>query len=117
PHNPFVISSTDVATTVTTITGKSDDWMIIDVSECSTADFLSSIKGNFNQKRLHFEFQEKTGAVLKGLKENKKILLHGDFSQELVDSLAPLLLSPLQNGQLVLVSTKQDAFNYCPIQH
>lgn len=122
--NPVVITSTDVAASVALITHEEADWVIIDVSDCEPSALLGSIDGQFKQDALSFLFEERIGAVRKALAENKKVLLHGTFSDELMDYLAPLLLkngspplSLLPPGQLVLVSDTAKLFNYSPTLH
>jgi hypothetical protein len=120
--NPLAISSTDVAATVALTTHDDADWVVIDISECEANALLGTIDGKFKPEVERFFFGERLGAVQKALAENKKVLLHGSFSEELMDCLAPLLLktaspSQLPPGQLVLVSNSAASFNYCSTMH
>ena len=120
--NPLVMSSTDVAATLALITHKEADWEVFDISECDASQLLGTLDGQFNADKAQFVFSERMGALRKALKDNKKVLLHGPCSAEVMDSLAPLLLktessAQLPPGQLVLVSTSAKPFNYCPCVH
>ena len=112
-RNPLVITSTDVAATVALTTHEEADWVVIDISDCDVNALLNSIDGTFNPDTVRFAFAERIGAVSKALAENKKVLLHGTFSDELMDFLAPLLLKTEISSRLVLVSDSPKTFNYC----
>jgi hypothetical protein len=111
----LIIASSDVDVTVAQMCD-GGEWQIIDVSECDASDLLIKLSGEFNQDSLRFEFNQSNKAVLQALAQNKRVMLKGKFSQELCDSLAPLLLERLStedpNGQLAIVSTLDAPFQY-----
>lgn len=112
-----IIVSTDIDTTVSLLT-QQGDWQVIDISECKAADLLLRLDGKLNPDTLRFEFQQKSAALLHGLAKNKRIILKGNFSKELADQLAPLLLtrqnSQSVQGQLLLISEDKASFPYLP---
>lgn len=119
----LILESTDRDTTLAEITNVSNEWQVIDVSECQASDLLMKINGSFNQEALRFEFTEKQQALLTALNENKHVILTGTFSVELVDSLAPLVLArqaeKKPQGKLILISEQPDMFTSLqqPIKH
>jgi MoxR-like ATPase len=116
--DPLVITSSDTATTIALLTHEDADWMVIEISECEVSTLLGSLEGGLKQGSLGFAFREKIGVLQKALADNKKVLLHGDFSPEMMDALAPILLNPRDKGRLVLVSEDPEPFNYCSsVQH
>ena len=115
-----IIVSTDVDTTVEMLDNQGH-WQIIDISECKPSDLLTRINGALNQDTLHFEFNTDECALLHALKNNCRVILKGQFSEELIDNLAPLLLARLTDenpsGQLILVSDDPSAelFTFYPV--
>lgn len=111
-----LINSTDVDTSVAMLTKDQNDWQVIDITECTPTDLLLKLDGVLDKDSLQFIFTQKEGALLKGLAANKRILLKGRFSDELADHLAPLLLERQRanesQGQLILVSSEPDSFQY-----
>ncbi|STX50876.1 AAA domain (dynein-related subfamily) [Legionella busanensis] len=116
-----VLVSSELDTTIAQIT-QNGSWEVIDVSECKPSDLLYRLHGKFKEKELRFEFSGENKALLQALALKKKVLLKGEFSVELQDALAPLLLQRLNNnssdGQLVLITSKADNFHFAnPQQH
>ena len=117
-----IISSTDQSTTVAQVIAEDAlKWTVIDVSECTPADLLRRIDAKVIEgPPTQYLFTETPSALMSALKERKKVLLKGTFSQELVDELAPLLLDRNRGGApgtLVLVGTNLESFNYTSVQH
>jgi hypothetical protein len=113
-----VIISSDIDVTVALL-NKDREWRIIDASECSPADLLERIDGEFNPNTLRFEYKKTTCALLDGLARNKHIILKGTFSDELRDHLAQLILARQKAGtqvlgKLVLITNNPDSFAYAP---
>ena len=116
--DPLVLTSSDTTTTIAMLTHQDADWMVIDLSECEPSALLGGLDGCLKSgDKPSFEFVEKIGVLQRALAENKKVLLHGTFSEEMMDSLAPLLLNPRDKGRLVLVGENAKPFNYCPVAH
>lgn len=84
--------------------------MILDISECNVTDLLTRVDGVI--KNQHFEFTQTDQAVKKALNAGRRVVLTGDFSDELLDNLAPLLRNRTNNsaGQLILVSKQPIPF-------
>lgn len=103
----MLIQSDDQDTTVYQLTQQFKDYVFIDVSELDAADLLERMDGTYDKKERRFEFTKVPMALNKALKENKKIILSGKFSDTLLDSLMPLLLErandPNAKGALALV--------------
>jgi hypothetical protein len=102
------IYSTDVDLTIALLTEGNEDWMVLDVSECTAQDLLIHLSGEM--RGLTPWFNETPGALIAALNENKNVILTGDFSDELLDELTPFLIDYQHNsassGHVVLV-TKQ----------
>ena len=112
---PFeVIVSNDIDTTVYLLTKGEQDWKVIDISEVQAHDLLMRLDGALNADAMQLEFTEKEGALLSALKKGEKVLLKGDFSQALIDALAPLLIEQeyTPSGQLKLVTTQASPFAF-----
>lgn len=113
-HTGSFISS-DIDTTLNQLTRVDSDWQIIDVSECGEEDLLVYTEAELNAETGELRFQQSKKALLQALEQDKKVILKGQFSPELVDSLSPLLLERQKNtqakGHLVLLSG-QESFPY-----
>ena len=103
--------------------GKKEDvlleevWEDIDVSECLSSDLLDCVDGGFNPKTSSFEFNHRFGALIRALDKGKRILLHGKFSHELADKLAPFLnerqkAKSAAKGELILIPDDPKQFEY-----
>ncbi|MDR3442794.1 MAG: AAA family ATPase [Legionella sp.] len=104
-----LIVSSDIDTTISMLTD-SNEFVVIDVSECSTADLLVKLDGKLNKETLKFEFNQSNSALITALAEDKKIILKGYCSAELLDSLAPLLQARAHskaNGQLLIITEEE----------
>ncbi len=88
-----VIESTDCDTTIAQISSSSNDWIYINASELEASDILTRIDCFFNQEQSRFEFSKTERILLQALKENKKIILTGDFNTSFIDCIMPLILS------------------------
>ncbi|WP_165482689.1 AAA family ATPase [Legionella gresilensis] len=110
------IVSDDIGATIHQLSLKNKGYRVIDVSECEPNDLLTHIHGEFNNEQ-GLVFQSYKRALLTAIDEGTPVILKGHFSQDLIDALAPILLSnlnKLKSGQLVLVSDK-NSFSYLPI--
>jgi AAA domain (dynein-related subfamily) len=108
------IYSSDPDATVEVVLAKEDkDIVIIDVSECKASDILYRLDGGLNDdEEPCFEFSQRDCAVNNALAEGKTVCLKGNFSKDLLDSLAPLLLERERissSGKLILVTTEKTA--------
>ncbi|MDP1602914.1 MAG: AAA family ATPase [Legionella sp.] len=116
-----ILTSEDLDVTLSEFTAKNSDWMIIDVSECKPGSLLKSFSGKLNKKKLCFEFYEKESILLKALAARKKVILTGKFHPELVDHLAPVLLSRKITrdapGELVILTASPELFNYVDVSY
>jgi hypothetical protein len=84
-------------------------WMVIDVTELSIQDLLVRLDVKMND--LVYRFSETDKVLLKALKTNQRVILTGDFSNELLEALAPFLIQRLQDtrkdiGELILIAEK-----------
>lgn len=105
PNKDFALHTTDVDFTLHQLKAP----VMIDVSEIEPGNLLKKIKADFNKDTLDFTFTEQEGALLTALEENKTVILHGQFSAELKDSLNALLLHRQHHnvqGQIILVSNE-----------
>lgn len=115
--NPLVLESSDVSATVALLS-RENEAVVIEISECTAPELLSYLDGECDEKTLRFNFWKEIGAIQQGLSEGKKIILHGEFSQTLMEGLAALLLSKEHAGQMILVSNSAQRMNYCmPQRH
>ncbi len=109
-----IIHSTDIDVTLANFTQSSSDWMIIDISECSTSDLLYKLSVINDREHRRFRFNESHGLLSDALKSNKKIILTGTCSLELADELSDVLLKRQMKesnpGELVIITTKPELF-------
>jgi hypothetical protein len=110
-----IINSTDGDATIAILLKQDPNWSIIDISECKPSDLLSHIHGSVVGDPPHFNFTEYPSYLLEAMTKGKKIILKGNFSQELADELAPLLLTRKTAGTLLLISDSPTPFNYAPV--
>lgn len=80
----------------------SKNYLILDISELYINDLLRNIKGRFEAGKI--KFQEKQGILLKALKANQPVILKGQWTDELIDALAPLLLG--DSAALITIITE-----------
>lgn len=78
--------------------------MILDISECNITDLMVRIDGTLRGGSFNFIKTEQ--AVKKALNAARCVILTGNFSDELLDNLAPLLRNRTHSsaGQLILIS-------------
>lgn len=109
------ICSTDQDATLENIRAENPDALVIDVSEMNSAHLLTLLDGKFDKESKTFDFQEKDGVLLRALSEGKTIILHGEFKDELIHRVTPLLLerSYAQNpsGKIIFVSNQKNPFS------
>jgi hypothetical protein len=112
-----LIASTDPDATIAKLTQKDGSWTVLDISECTANDLLTSLNGRFDKETLRFLFSEKTCALIRALEQNKSVLLTGTFSPELADELAKLILARRLDGspgRLLIVSDNPKTFAFAP---
>ncbi len=106
--NDTLITSTDVDTTLAMLTKHSSEYVVIDVSECTAADLLVKLHAELNKETLAFTCTKSDSALTTALAADKQVILKGNFSPELLDSLAPLLQRRQQaesvSGNIILIS-------------
>lgn len=103
-HPIQVIQSDDVDVTVALTKPSIGHFMVIDISECSSADMLWRTDGKLNKDTLTFQFNNTQSDVLRALASGENIILKGRFSEELADALAVKLLTESYKGCLLLIS-------------
>ena len=103
-HPIQVIQSDDVDVTIARINQSIGYFMVIDISECSSADVLWSTDGKLDKDALTFQFNSTQSDVLRALASGENIILKGRFSEELADALAVKLLTERYKGSLLLIS-------------
>ncbi len=113
-YTPLVIETTDIDLSLSQLVGE-EVWQIIDVSELTSADLLYKLNGHFNKDNLSLEFHQSENALEVALENGNKVILKGQFSLELADALAPLLLDMQggrRDGKLLVVSEDVVNLNY-----
>lgn len=114
-----LIQSHDVDATVAMICQHAPS-LVLNISACELSDLLSHIQGELNKENLKFEFTESQRALILALEQDKQVILKGEFSETLTDSLAAFILkrqhAPGPLGKLVLVTEKPNAFSYLAVE-
>jgi len=92
---------------------------VLDISEQGASDLLTRTQSLMKQEpHLHFEFTQQDCALLNELDAGKSIILKGNFSASLADSLAGLLLArygkEAVKGRLILISEQGEKLQYYP---
>lgn len=93
-----------------------NNWLVFDISEYTVDDLLILLDAKMD--RLNFKFTEREQVLTTALKAGRKVILTGEFSDELLDGLAPFLMERARNennassapDQLVLISSKSINF-------
>lgn len=89
---------------------KSGDWLVWDISECAPEDLLIHTHGERNKETQTLRFSQSQRALLNAFAEKKQVILKGNFSDELIDSLTAFILKrerdPDTNTQLLLISER-----------
>jgi hypothetical protein len=97
---------------------KNNDHLVIDISECSSADLFKKRKASINKATLDLTFEENESILLKAIKEQKGLILKGHFSQELADALlAYILEQDLSSANILLLTANAQNFTCLPVQH
>lgn len=125
-HKVSVIVTENISESVKTIQKdckskkiKIDETVI--VTGRRSSELLESLKATVHGKEL--EFSQRVSGVWKALNAGKTVLLRGEFSPELADYLAPLLLLKSYHrqgkrrdisGRLIIVTNDAELFNYFP---
>jgi len=108
PGNNEVIQSNDCDSTLALLTQTPGEWLVFHISECGEGDLLKRLNTHFNPQTLTTRFNEQEAALLQALKAGKKVILTGQFTDDLADALTPLLLHrrqhPEEPGALLLLS-------------
>jgi len=119
--NTCFVYSNDIDMAIVDIRKHIKQALVIDISECHASDLLTKIDIKFDKKssELNFsdlKFRETEHVVLRALEEGKKIILKGNFSKELINKLAPLILHRSKNakakGKLILISSNGKRFRF-----
>ena len=83
------------------------DWQLIDISESYGSDLLTRLEC---VDRASYQFQVKRNVLLNAMDQEQNIILIGDFSDTLIDDLAPFLMQRIWDkaakGNLMLISDK-----------
>ncbi|MBA2655499.1 MAG: AAA family ATPase [Tatlockia sp.] len=119
--SPIVIQSTDVDVTVRQLTSN-ELWTVLDVSELSYNDLWTNINGKMikDAEKPFFEFTQSDRVLKQALDNQENVILKGNFSQELADGLASLILERQQGrekGILKIITDDAKSFNYAAITH
>lgn len=92
--------------------------LILDVSECHFSDLM--IHTDVKLMQSHLEFSETEKALLLAIKNGQDVVLTGQFSQQLAETLAPLLLEQgcgfYGKSRIILVTTDAAHLTFLPIQ-
>jgi hypothetical protein len=114
-HTEVIISS-DPDFTLANIVSAQPDWLVLDVSELNSSDLFETLDGKLNKEKLEFEFNSRPSWLLEKLKQGKRILLKGKFSEDLEQQLATVLMqrqkSGFSPGQLMMLTEDASAFQF-----
>lgn len=115
-----VIMTEDMDLTVEKLLEKTDA-QVFDISECSSTDILSRLNPTWLEDNIRFKFDAIFSDVWQALQEGETVILKGDFTEEMIDNLAPLSVAgaklppPLEKsktfGRLILVSDNNDFYH------
>ena len=83
------------------------DAICIAVEDYSYQDLVNRIDYRYDDFTCRFtDFKEKQSALIKSLEEGKQVIIHGQFTQALVEAFSPLLLKSWP-GRLTLIIEKK----------
>ena len=90
-----------------------DDSIVIDISESEPSHLFGKTYPIYDAQRKTYRFQTTPSFLMTQLTNGKTVVLKGEFSAELVDSLARLLVHETSfSGLLILISTSSSNFNF-----
>lgn len=122
PDRAVILKTSDVDMSVEMIKQRNKNAIVIDISECKASDILYKPDANWNEDRTKFKFSEKISDVWQALQRGETVVLKGQFSHEMEDSLAPILIENAQvqavlkksknYGRLFIVTSQKEAFQY-----
>lgn len=109
-----VIVSNDADLTVFKIRQLHPDAIVLDISECQITDLVKSMNGCLKDST--FVFTEIEHALLTALNNNKRVILMGQFSDELLDGMAAFARARIADGQSSgqLIMVRERAVNFMP---
>lgn len=118
--NLSIIESNDLDFTIHLV-NKTNNFIVIDISECTPQDLFERLNTHFDSTNQRYLFKQSNAWLLEALKEGKNILLKGTFSQDIIDKLAPLLLTSTNHwsykGKLLLVTQQTNMLDFALCEH
>jgi hypothetical protein len=117
-ENKVVIESTDIDVTISQCLMKKPQSLVIDISELRPSELISRIDPTMPDEKepsTYFSFQQRDCVLTQALAKGQHIVLHGYFSAELAESLAPLMMKHPEN--LTLISEDTSLFSYVSPRH
>lgn len=97
---------------------KSENAIILDISEMSIGNLIGTIDGKLDTKKLTFYFENKKGILTDLLNTEKTVVLTGHYTEEMQEYLTQYVLARSQQdqakGKLILLSEKPLSF---PVIH
>lgn len=94
--------SNNTEKTAADILEKHSDFTVIDVEDFSFQDLVMAV--NFNIANDNFkDFATTDGSLVKALEAGEKIILKGEFSEDLLQMMHPLLINPTYKDRLIVI--------------
>ncbi|MCX7090492.1 MAG: hypothetical protein NTU48_03465 [Legionellales bacterium] len=111
-YQASVTLTTDIDYSLESLFGSAD--IVIDISECEAAQLLGKTVPTYDDHSQKYTFQTSPSFLRTNLAAGKHVVLKGQFTQALVDSLASFLLfQHALPGFLSLVTTPDSKFDFC----
>ncbi|MEI6094417.1 MAG: hypothetical protein WCR08_02955, partial [Gammaproteobacteria bacterium] len=105
-----LIQSTDVDHTLDK-KFRTSKFLVIDISEVEASQLLGKTTPTFDVDQKKYTFKTSESFLLRELNAGKKIVLKGQFTPALIDSLAPFIVFNTEfSGELILVSAPNEKF-------
>ncbi len=93
------------------------NYRVIDISECNSADLLKQRKGEIKKDGSGFSFEERDTFIPTSIAAGIKIILKGQFSSSLADALTAYFLeNELPDNSVSLVTEDSQHFSCLPIK-
>ncbi|MDP1573539.1 MAG: hypothetical protein Q8L78_01195 [Coxiellaceae bacterium] len=104
----YFIETSDRDVTLKKYQAENKAALVIDISEMKASDLLKKLNGTFDHEHLCFRFSEAECCLLKALREGKTVILQGEITLSLANTLTEFLLKRVHEsspvGKLIFIS-------------
>ncbi|QDQ40893.1 hypothetical protein E3226_011015 [Legionella geestiana] len=117
-----LLSSNDPDAACELIKEQEPNALVIDISECDAGHLIDTIDGGLSRENAQLQFKNRKGLLPERLQNGQTLILTGTFSDEIAETLTPLLLARYASeeapGKLVLIphNPRKVALDFLPVE-